>query len=154
MIWCRYIRVQNSSLKFRSNSFFLSVYSKYAFACLLTFRCIKEFNEMNKYSLFAFFSWNMLAMSSILITFQFQLVEYTLLNIHLLEEKNAMVLRSHSSLTNLNDIFLIFIVDSWLKSIRNCPTILRTYLHDNLYLSTLWTWCTNDHSIRSVLYQI
>lgn len=35
-----------------------------------------DFNQMYKYSLLAFFSWNMLSLSSVLITFQFQLVEY------------------------------------------------------------------------------
>lgn len=42
----------------------------------LFFRRIKDFNQMYKYSLFAYFSWNMLSLSSVLITLQFQLVEY------------------------------------------------------------------------------
>lgn len=35
-----------------------------------------EFNQINEYSLFAFFSWSMLGASSILVTLQFQIVEY------------------------------------------------------------------------------
>lgn len=38
-------------------------------------RCIKDFNQMYQYSLFAYFLWNMLSLSSVLITLQFQLVE-------------------------------------------------------------------------------
>lgn len=36
------------------------------------------FNHINKYSLLTFFLWNMLAVSSVLVTLQFQLVEYKL----------------------------------------------------------------------------
>lgn len=39
------------------------------------FRCVNKFNQMKKYSLFAFFSWNVLAISSNLVTLQFQLVK-------------------------------------------------------------------------------
>lgn len=35
-----------------------------------------EFNQVFKYSLFAFFSWDMLSVSSLLVTIQFELVEY------------------------------------------------------------------------------
>lgn len=38
-------------------------------------RCITEFNQINEYSLFAFFLWDMLAISSTLVTLQFQLVK-------------------------------------------------------------------------------
>lgn len=44
---------------------------------LVFFRCVKEFNQINEYSFFTFFSWNLLALSSLLVAFQFQLVEYT-----------------------------------------------------------------------------
>lgn len=37
-----------------------------------------EFNQVFKYSLFSFFSWEMLGVSSILVTIQFELVEYNL----------------------------------------------------------------------------
>lgn len=40
------------------------------------FRLIMDFNQMSKYSLFAFFAWNMLSLTSSIIALQFQLVKY------------------------------------------------------------------------------
>lgn len=39
-------------------------------------RCITAFNKISKYSLFAFFLYDMLGVSSLLITIQSELVEY------------------------------------------------------------------------------
>lgn len=41
-------------------------------------RLIYDFNEINQYLLFTFFSWSMLLVSNLLMTLEFQLVEYTL----------------------------------------------------------------------------
>lgn len=43
--------------------------------CLFS-RCVDNFNEFCKYPLFAFFAWNLLSLSSLLVALQFQLVEY------------------------------------------------------------------------------
>lgn len=42
----------------------------------LLFRCIGAFNHIYKYSLFAFFVWIMLLLSSALVAIQFLIVEY------------------------------------------------------------------------------
>lgn len=39
-------------------------------------RCVTDFIDMCKFTLFAFFLWNMLAISSLLVALQFLLVEY------------------------------------------------------------------------------
>lgn len=39
-------------------------------------RCVSKFNQIYEYPLLAYFMWNMLALSSLLVTLQFQLVEY------------------------------------------------------------------------------
>lgn len=41
--------------------------------------CIMEFNSIFQYSLLSFFLWDMLAASSMLVTIQFELVEYKFL---------------------------------------------------------------------------
>lgn len=42
----------------------------------LRYRCVNNFNQMCNFTLFSFFSWNMLAISSLLVALQFLLVEY------------------------------------------------------------------------------
>lgn len=44
-------------------------------------RCVGGFNKMNRYPLFAFLVWNMLAISTILVLIQFQLVKYSVYNL-------------------------------------------------------------------------
>lgn len=43
------------------------------FSCV---RCVNEFNQIFKYLLLAFYVWMIQGMSSLLVTFQFLLVEY------------------------------------------------------------------------------
>lgn len=40
-------------------------------------RCFNDFDDMMKYSLLSFFLWNMLTTSSLLVTLQFQLVDFS-----------------------------------------------------------------------------
>lgn len=53
-----------------------SFHQKYSIRNLYC-RCIFEFNRIYEYPLFMFFTWNMMALSSELVTLQFQFVEYT-----------------------------------------------------------------------------
>lgn len=62
-------------------------------------RCVNGFNKMNRYPLFALFFWNMLATSTLLVTIQFQLVEYSAYNNFRGKKSNYVNSKSLRSLT-------------------------------------------------------
>lgn len=43
---------------------------------LIVFRCVLDFKGIYEYSLFAFFVWALVSVSCLLLTIEFQLVEY------------------------------------------------------------------------------
>lgn len=105
------------------------------------FRLIMDFNQMSKYSLFAFFAWNMLSLSSAIIALQFQLVKY----ISFCSLRSAWLTNENSSF-----IFSIFKVGWWLKYIGNGSFVLRVDLDGHISFHDLWTRHTGDQSIWGI----
>lgn len=81
---CRFIWMQNSK-----NSNFLcweEYVTEWCGTISVCSRCVMKFNQIVKYSLFSFFSWNMLGVASMLVSIQFILVEWIVSK--LIQKKN------------------------------------------------------------------
>lgn len=88
-------------------------------------RCIMEFNHVFEYSLFAFFAWDMLSVSSLLVTIQFELVE------DMFHCKEIQTPKLYPILSNLYEVVLLIVVLIWITSIA---------------FFTLWAWRENYQS--------
>lgn len=87
-----------------------------------------EFNEIDKYPLLSFITWNMLALSSVLVTLQFLLVEYknlvdiVSLNLSLFSKSGSPVLGWVEIIFPF-DINLLHLCERW------CVCTVCTFAH-------------------------
>lgn len=80
--------------------------------CFLLFhRSVKEFNQIYKYLLFAFYVWVMLLLSSSLVAMQFQLVEYMKL-----KDSNSKIFGKRHKNANAKKFLLLLVVGRQLES--------------------------------------
>lgn len=104
--------------------------------------CTLEFHRISKYTWFAFFSWNMLGLASLLVALQFQLVEYT------------MRLWIILYWLNLNMVFLcvffLFTVGWWFKLARDYSSMHCGNCVDPDQRVDLWTGNQNDQAIWNI----
>lgn len=84
-------------------------------------RLVNQFNEIHRFSIFSFFVWGIFGICNILLTLQFQLVEYFYL--------------SKSRFIRYRKIFLFFdrpmIIQRWLRSL----------FHYSLHFGRCWLFC-------------
>lgn len=66
-------------------------------------RCVEKFNRVYEYPLFIIFAWELLGMSSLLVSVQFQLVEYT----------HFTIFDTSNRFSNVNIIHLSFYLSKW-----------------------------------------
>lgn len=69
----------------------------------LFYRCVTDFNETCEYSLFTYFSWDLFAKCNLLITLQFQLVEYKHISSSNTNRDSLNAINSSISLLKWND---------------------------------------------------
>lgn len=68
--------MQNSK---NNNNLYIESKRYYTNSTRMLCRCVIDFNNVYKFPLFVVFAWDMVGLASILATFQFQLVEYSIM---------------------------------------------------------------------------